>query len=184
MHKFDLKQAHMTLNSSMSTKALTHRAKPSAKFESNQPQVEIRQKRIKSPIKPILGGQHERSKSSLKSFGDEVLQTSEAIKRSLANFKSDLLGLKHDERYSTETDNLVKLIQKYMERFYRIEYKYKLRNTIEKPETSKPTPRQIGQKVSQPGSKDTSEYYQYLENENFIDIIATKDQKIKELNQK
>lgn len=42
----------------------------------------------------------DRPKTNLKSFSDSVLETSEGLKRSLYNFKTDLLSLKQNSRYS------------------------------------------------------------------------------------
>jgi len=82
----------------------------------------------------------------------------------LINFKTDLLGLKHNDRYSTETENLVKLIQKYMEKWSKIQAKAK-------------------------GNKDSNEWRthrelsskEYFENDNFIDILEEKEHRYNEL---
>jgi len=43
------------------------------------------------------------------------------------NFKTDLLGLKHNDRYSSDTENLVKLIQKYIDKIIKIEGRFRLK---------------------------------------------------------
>lgn len=73
-------------------------------------------KNPKKAIKPIIGKSHSRSRSNIKSLSESILQTFDGFMRSLINFKTDLLGLQHNDRYSNETENLVKLIQKYLEK--------------------------------------------------------------------
>lgn len=126
--KFDLKNVTLTLNGSASVQALTHRCKPVNLYDSTfQKTVDSISKNSRKVVKPVIGTGHERSKSNIKTFGVSVIQTSESLKRSLINFRSDLLGLQHNERYSAETDNLVKLIQKYVDKLMKIEHRYKLK---------------------------------------------------------
>lgn len=54
---------------------------------------------------------------------ESIVQTFDGFMRNLINFKTELLGLRHNDRYSTETENLVKLIHKYMEKCHRIQHK-------------------------------------------------------------
>ena len=126
--KFDLKNATLTLNGSSSVQALTQRCKPVNLYDSSfQKTMDTISKNSRKVVKPVLGVSHERSKSSIKTFGFSVVQTNESLKRSLINFRSDLLGLQHNERYSAETDSLVKLIQKYVDKLVKIEHRYKLK---------------------------------------------------------
>lgn len=147
-----MKNENITLNTSVSSKVLTHRDKPRAPYETSLDlTTEIRPKKIKNGIKPIIGKSHERSKSNIKSFGDAVIQTSASFQLALSNFRSELLGLKHNERYSAETESLAKLIHKYSDRFWKVEQKYKLRKCLEKPDPSRPNTRHYAQKATQPG---------------------------------
>lgn len=136
----------------------------------------------------MLGIGHERSKSNLKTFGDSVVQTSESLKRSLLNFRSDLLGLQHNERYSAETENLVKLIQKYVDKLAKIEQRYKLKKCLEKRDESKSTTRHVSSRLIRPGANyannENSNFDEFFENENFADIISQKDKKYTDLHHK
>ena len=108
---------------------LTKRIKPSLKKESfiELKRTNPNQSKERTHIKPVIPLNHERSKSNARLLNDSVVQMNEWIKRSLMNFKTDLLGLKHNERYSADTENLVKLVQKYIDKIAKIEGKFKLK---------------------------------------------------------
>jgi len=172
--KLDLMGSVGTTSTNFNWKALTQRCESSDIYSVNCNKKADTQRlnKSKKSIKPMIGSSHERSKSSVKNANHSIIQASESLKRSLINFKSDLLGLKHGQRYSAETENLVQLIQKYTERIYKIETKFKLNST----DKSGSRTTRVG------GNSDQLSAEQYFENENFEDIILEKNNKIKKLN--
>lgn len=166
--KFNLKNATQTLTSNQSQQCLTSRIRHTGLEElSTQQSDHVKPKKITRFIKQSKNSAHDRSKSNLRGFTDAIVQASESIKRSLLNFKTDLLGLRHDERYSLETENLVKLIHKYTDKLSKIDQRYKLRVCLES-----------GAKSPTTGLDD------YYENENFSDIISEQNKKYRELSKK
>lgn len=166
--KNDLKTAKITLNTNYSTKTLKHRKQVTTMYNASvKDKEESKLKPSNKSIKRVFGV-HERSKSNMKSLGDSVASASEGFKRSLINFKTDLLGLRHDNRYSKETEALVKLVNTYTDKLTKIE------NCFGLIKNSKPN-----QETSRPAS--TNEFY---DNKNFIDVISEKDRKYKELKRK
>lgn len=120
-----MKNPSFTLTSAISSQTLNKRKHKPNLYDTTvgSSKADFHGNKFKKHIKPIFGKTHERTKSSLKMYGESVFQTFEGLVRSLINFKTDLLGLKHNERYSSETENLVKLIQKYMDKCTKIQSK-------------------------------------------------------------
>lgn len=170
--KLDLKTNKITLNTNYSTKTLRHRKQVTTMCDvSAKSKQEWKLKPSSKRIKPVFGA-HERSKSNMKSLGDSVAIASEGFKRSLVNFKADLLGLSHDNRYSKETEALVRLVNTYTDKLTKIENWFGIIKNSK--QVSKPN-----QDSSRPAS--TNELY---DNKNFIDVISEKDRKYKELKRK
>ncbi|CAI2362649.1 unnamed protein product [Moneuplotes crassus] len=169
-----IKSSRMSGNGSqmslIPSKTKNHFKKPknSALYEAsiNLPKAESQCKRYKKQIKPVLRKSHERSKSNLKAVSESVVQTFDGFVRTLINFKTDLLSLQHNDRYSSETENLVKLIQKYLEKCNRIQMKSSV--------SKNPSISKIKAHAENPSAME------YFENDNFVDLLEEKDKKCAE----
>jgi hypothetical protein len=168
----DLKAPKMTLNTSYSTKTF-RLPKQETTIHNTQAKIKVvcKLKRINKSTKPVMEI-HERSKSSMKTPEIAIAKASEGFKRSLINFKTDLMSLNHDNRYSKENEALIKLVQKYTDKLVKIEQWFgKIKHW-------KPIVRAKWETARQSTNND------FTENGNYIDIASSKDRKYKELEKK